>query len=79
MHVYYAAPTGRVIGSSSDGRTRLEGGIDVRGPGAGGRGGYVLGAGSVVDGRAYEAFEGPELAPLPGWIADRLDPPAEDR
>jgi hypothetical protein len=44
--------------------------IDVRA-----HGGYVLGAGSSVDGRQYESYGG-EVAPLPTWLAAALAPPA---
>jgi hypothetical protein len=47
---------------------------DVRGGGTG-NGGYVLGPGSVLNGRPYEFIDGQDPQPLPGWIADLLDPP----
>lgn len=68
-HLYYAAPAGRVIGNKPLGPL-----IDVRG-GGDGNGGYVLGPGSVLNGRAYEVIDDQEPAPLPRWIADLLDPP----
>lgn len=37
-------------------------------------GGYVVGAGSVVNGKRYEADYDPGIALLPGWLADRLRP-----
>lgn len=68
-HLYYLAPEGRPIGNKPLGPL-----IDVRG-GGDSNGGYVVGPGSVLNGRAYEVIddEGPE--PLPEWIADLLDPP----
>ena len=41
--------------------------VDVRA-----RGGYVLGAGSAVDGKRYEVLDDMPPAPLPGWIARAL-------
>lgn len=77
-HLYYAAPEGVVIGSTSGGTTALGEGIDTRGPGAGGRGGYVLGPGSRVGGRAYTVVQDGPMAPLPGWIAEMLAMHAPD-
>jgi hypothetical protein len=68
-HLYYAAPEGRPIGNKPLGPL-----IDVRG-GGNGDGGYVLGPGSVLGGRAYEVLDGQAPASLPAWIADLLDPP----
>lgn len=68
-HLYYLAPAGRSIGNKPLGPM-----IDVRGGGQG-DGGYVLGPGSVLDGRTYEIADDQDPAPLPGWIADLLDPP----
>ncbi|WP_407924523.1 bifunctional DNA primase/polymerase [Actinomadura physcomitrii] len=45
-HLYYRAPQDVVIGSTSGGATPLGAGIDTRGPGAGGRAGYVVGPGA---------------------------------
>lgn len=38
--------------------------VDVRGVG-----GYVVGPGSVIDGRPYEVVNRGEVVPLPGWLA----------
>jgi hypothetical protein len=70
-HLYFRAPMGCTIGSTSGGRTRLEPGIDVRGPGRR-SGGYLVGPGSLVDGRPYVIARDVPVAPLPGWIEDRL-------
>jgi hypothetical protein len=70
-HLYYLAPDDRVIGNQSPGPK-----VDVRG--IKGDGGYVLGPGSVLGGRAYEVADDREPEPLPGWIADLLDPPQGD-
>jgi len=85
LQQYYQALPGRAIGNRPLGPM-----IDVRG-GGNGRGGYVCGPGSVIDERAYEGKpwkaslvrggKAYEIArnippvPLPGWIADLLDPP----
>lgn len=68
-HLYFTAPPGRPIGNKPLGPL-----IDVRG-GGDGNGGYVLGPGSVLVGRMYEVIDDLDPAPLPGWIADLLDPP----
>lgn len=75
MHLYYRVPDGAVIGSTSGGKTALGEGIDTRGPGAGGRGGYVVGPDSAVDGRRYRIEHDVPIAPLPGWIAAVLAVP----
>lgn len=73
MHLYYRLPPGRIIGSTSKGTSGLGAGIDTRGPGRT-FGGYVVGPGSLVDGRRYAiAGDGSTaVAELPGWIADIL-------
>jgi hypothetical protein len=68
-HLYYLTPAGRPIGNKPLGPM-----IDVRGGGEG-DGGYVLGPGSVLGGRTYEVADDQAAVPLPGWIADLLDPP----
>lgn len=67
-HLYFRAPAGRAIGNRPAGPL-----IDVRGGGES-NGGYVLGPGSVLNGRAYTVVDGQDPVPLPGWIADLLDP-----
>ena len=68
-HLYYLAPRGRPIGNRPAGPL-----LDVRG-GGDGNGGYVLGPGSILNGRAYEITDDQDPQPLPSWIADILDPP----
>jgi len=68
-HLYYVAPAGRPIGNRPLGPL-----IDVRG-GGDGNGGYVLGPGSVLGGRAYQVADDRDPVALPQWIADLLDPP----
>ena len=68
-HLYFRAPDGSGIRNSA---SLIGPQIDVRGAG-----GYVVGAGSVVDGKPYELLDGRPTAPLPGWIARLLTrPPA---
>lgn len=74
MHLYFTPPGGVVIGSTSGGMTRLGPGIDTRGPGAGGRGGYVVGPTSIVGGRRYEITHDVAIADLPTWLAHLLRP-----
>ncbi|MGW4635550.1 bifunctional DNA primase/polymerase [Nocardia sp. NPDC004415] len=72
-HLYFRAPAGRVIASSSGGSGGLGPGIDVRAPGRPGRGGgYVVGPDSVIDGRSYYTLVDCEIADLPQWLADLL-------
>lgn len=71
-HMYYTAPAGRPIGNRPLGPL-----VDIRG-GGNGNGGYVLGPGSVLGGRTYEITSDAPPAPLPGWIADLLDPPRHE-
>jgi Bifunctional DNA primase/polymerase, N-terminal len=75
QHLYFTAPPDVVIGSTSGGTTPLGEGVDTRGPGRGGRGGYVVGPGSVIDGRRYEVTRDAPLAKLPAWITYLLATP----
>ncbi|WP_329203902.1 bifunctional DNA primase/polymerase [Streptomyces sp. NBC_01435] len=70
-HLYFRAPMGCTIGSVSGGRTALGPGIDVRGPGRR-SGGYLVGPGSLIDGRPYTIVRDVPVAPLPDWIDQRL-------
>jgi hypothetical protein len=65
-HLYFRAPAGSEIRNSAG---LLGPGVDVRACG-----GYVVGAGSVVGGRAYEVLDGRDPQPLPGWLCRRLAP-----
>ena len=67
LHLYFRAPAGVVV-PSSIGRWP---GVDVRAPGAQ-LGGYLVGPGSVVDGRAYAVARDLPIAPLPGWLTAKL-------
>lgn len=86
-HLYFRAIAGRPVGNSQG---RIGPMIDVRGGGSS-DGGYVVGGGTVIDeraypddpeaaemvrgGKAYEIVHDQDPAPLPGWLADLLDPP----
>jgi hypothetical protein len=71
MHLYFAADVETVRNSAS----KLGPCIDIRADG-----GYVLGAGSVIDDRSYQPLYGSDdltPAPLPAWIHEALkDKPA---
>jgi len=65
-HLYFL-PGDRVIRNSA---SKVGPMIDIRG-----RGGLVVGAGSVREGRRYEVLDDRDPVPLPGWLADLADPP----
>ncbi|SFQ28060.1 Bifunctional DNA primase/polymerase, N-terminal [Amycolatopsis rubida] len=69
-HLYYRCPPGRIVLSSSGRHSPLGPGIDVRGPGRGGRGGYLVGPGSLRAGGRYEIVDPRPIAVLPRWLAD---------
>jgi hypothetical protein len=66
-HLYFRAPTG--IWRNTAGRLGKL--IDTRASG-----GYVVGAGSTVDGRRYTLSLDTDPAPLPDWLARLLAPSA---
>ncbi|MEV8635832.1 bifunctional DNA primase/polymerase [Streptosporangium sp. NPDC051023] len=73
-HLYFTAPDGITLhNTTGDEGNGLGWRIDTRADG-----GYVVGPGSVVDlpdgVGAYEPIYTPPLAPLPGWLAERLTP-----
>lgn len=72
-HLYYATPDGTTLGNTQGARGGLGWLIDTRAAG-----GYVVGPGSHVladDGTGtYDVLHAPPVAPLPGWLADRLRP-----
>ncbi|MFD9721092.1 bifunctional DNA primase/polymerase [Streptomyces sp. NPDC059076] len=72
-HLYFRAPSGCTIGSSSGGRTALGPGIDVRGPGRR-SGGYLIGPGTVINGIPYTITRDVPVQDLPDWIANLLAP-----
>ncbi len=65
-HLYFTAPAGPAIRNSTGKLGPL---VDVRG-----QGGYVVGPGSVVDGRCYEVLSTAGAAPLPRWLQRLLMP-----
>jgi len=74
LHLYYKAPTGRRLGNTAG---KLASNIDTRGVG-----GFVLAPPSVhPSGSVYRWYGGQlaELAELPDWIAELLDPPRPPR
>jgi hypothetical protein len=62
-HLYFKATSAGIRNSSG----KLGPLIDIRAAG-----GYVVGAGSVVNGRAYELVSDCDLKPLPEWISRLL-------
>jgi Bifunctional DNA primase/polymerase, N-terminal len=69
MHLYFRQPEGAALRNTAG---RLGWLIDTRGAG-----GYVVGPGSVVDGRPYRGFGEPGAVPLPGWLARLLTAPKQ--
>lgn len=63
-HLYFAAPPGPELRNSA---SKLGLKIDTRA-----WGGYVVAAGSVIDGRRYETDDTAALAVLPAWLAALL-------
>jgi hypothetical protein len=61
-HLYFAAAAQTEVRNSSG---KVGPAIDIRG-----RGGLVVGAGSVREGRAYEVLDDRDPVPLPGWLAE---------
>ncbi|MFB7208243.1 bifunctional DNA primase/polymerase [Streptomyces sp. NPDC056255] len=67
LHLYFSAPTAARLHNTAGSLAPL---IDTRA-----HGGYVVAAGSTINGRRYEV-EGPALIrPLPGWLMQLLTPP----
>ena len=62
QHLYYRTPKALRQGTDT-----LGNGIDIRS-----LGGYVLGPGSVIDGRTYEITNKSHIAPAPEWLVARL-------
>ncbi|MFJ9187559.1 bifunctional DNA primase/polymerase [Streptomyces anulatus] len=65
-HLYFTAPTEVRLGNSAG---KLGKHIDTRA-----HGGYVVGAGSVLPGGAYEVVDSTEPVPLPEWLYALLMP-----
>lgn len=69
MHLYFRQPENAALRNTAG---KLGWLIDTRG-----FGGYVVGPGSVVDGRPYRATGEPSPAPLPPWLARLLTAPKQ--
>jgi hypothetical protein len=65
-HLYFTAPEGSEIRNSASLLGPL---VDVRAAG-----GYVVAAGSQVDGKPYEVLNASDAEPLPEWIRQLLTP-----
>jgi hypothetical protein len=72
QHLYFRAPAGRVILSTSGSHAGLGPGVDIRVPGRR-SGGYLVGPASIVDGHTYTVTHGAAIADLPDWLADLLE------
>lgn len=68
-HLYFVVPADSVIRNSV---SVIGPQVDVRAAG-----GYVVGAGSTVGGKPYEALYDDDPAPLPEWIARIIEPRPE--
>lgn len=69
LHYYYRKPVDRPFITSAE--KHLGPGIDTRG-----EGGYVVGAGSEINGEAYECLDDCEMLEAPEWLLDRCKPAA---
>lgn len=66
LHLYFTAPAGAALRNTAG---KLGWKIDTRA-----NGGYVVGAGSTVDGRPYRVVHEAPPAPFPSWLAKLLAP-----
>jgi hypothetical protein len=66
-HLYYRAPAGRADWRNTAGQLGWH--IDTRAAG-----GYIVAAGSVVDGRRYRVVHSVPPVELPRWLAEELAP-----
>lgn len=66
-HLYFAGPAGVHLGNTAGDRGGLGWLVDTRGAG-----GYVVAAGSTVDGRRYDMLADCDPAALPDWLIARL-------
>lgn len=64
LHLFFRSPEGARFANSVE---KLAPGLDVRGAG-----GYVVGPGSVIEGRVYRVEDAAPVAPLPPSLAERL-------
>ncbi|MET9911552.1 bifunctional DNA primase/polymerase [Streptomyces sp. NPDC006476] len=67
MHLYFAAPPGTRLTNTAGKLAPL---VDTRA-----WGGYVVAAGSIIDGAAYEVTAPWRVAELPAWLCDALTQP----
>ncbi|MER5504168.1 bifunctional DNA primase/polymerase [Streptomyces sp. NPDC002766] len=65
-HLYYAAPDGEELRNTAG---KLGWKVDTRAAG-----GYVVGAGSIVNGRPYTTVHDAPVPPLPNWLTALLRP-----
>ncbi|MFH9070247.1 bifunctional DNA primase/polymerase [Streptomyces alboflavus] len=65
-HLYFTAPPGTRLTNTA---SRLADLVDTRA-----WGGYVLAAGSIIDGAAYEVTDNAPVAELPAWLLTALRP-----
>ncbi|WP_206685944.1 bifunctional DNA primase/polymerase [Kribbella qitaiheensis] len=71
FHLYFTTPAGVELRNTGGGRGRGLGWlVDTRAAG-----GYVVAAGSVVEGNRYDLVHDVPAAPLPTWLAERLTAP----
>ncbi|MFD9862539.1 bifunctional DNA primase/polymerase [Streptomyces alboflavus] len=69
-HLYFAAPEGEPLrNTAGDSARGLGWKVDTRAVG-----GLVVGAGSTFAGKPYTVAHNAPVAPLPGWLAERLRP-----
>ncbi len=66
LHLYFTAPPGTELRNTAG---KLGWKIDTRA-----HGGYIVGAGSTVDGQTYEVVREVPPAPLPAWLTRLLTP-----
>lgn len=68
QHLYFRAPAGSAFTNTAG---RLGSHVDTRA-----RGGYVVGAGSIVPAGRYRLVEAATPVPLPSWLGEALKRPA---
>ncbi|MQA06008.1 MAG: DNA primase [Streptosporangiales bacterium] len=66
-HLYYQQPAGRQLRNTSGERGGIGWLVDTRG-----HGGYVVAAGTSIDGRPYTTTCDHPVAELPAWLTDKL-------
>ena len=71
-HLYLRQPPDARLGNTAGQRGGLGWLVDTRG-----HGGYVVAAGSTVDGHPYTVWDDRDPAPMPDWLTARLTPTAD--